>query len=65
MADFDTLSTVHRLKQQIDALTQQQTQALRQATYLGMTTDEAKEYDARRNEITRLARELSSLTQAL
>jgi len=51
--------TVHRLKEEIDRLNQQQSQALKTATYLGMTPDEAQEYDQRRTRITELVMQLS------
>ena len=61
----DTVSTVHKLKQQVDTLTEQQMEALKQATYLGMTSDEAKEYDQRRKRITKMVQELGDLEKAL
>jgi hypothetical protein len=65
MADpTDTLALFHSLKQQIDTLTEQQIDALQQATYLGMTPDEAKDYDERRRQITGLIRELEELQKA-
>lgn len=60
----DTLAAVHSIKQQIDELTKQQMDALKQATYLGMTTDEAKDYDERREQITKLIQELVALERA-
>ena len=60
----DTVALVHHIKQQIDALTEQQAEALKQATYIGMTPDEAEEYDGRRKKITALVEELSELTKA-
>jgi hypothetical protein len=39
--------TVHRLKEEIDTLNQQQSEAPKTATYLGMTPDEAQDYDQR------------------
>ena len=55
--------TVHRLKEEIDRLNQQQSGALKTATYLGMTPDEAQEYDQRRSRITELVRHLSIITR--
>lgn len=59
-----TVRLVHRIKQEIDLLTEQQMEALKRATYLGMTTDEAKDYDARRKRIVELVQELSLLERA-
>jgi hypothetical protein len=42
------------LREEIDTLTRQQNNARRNAAHGGMTTDEAKEYDARREKISRL-----------
>ena len=56
-----TATAVHRLKQEIDRLSEQQSEALKMATFFGMTSHEAKEYDARRTQITRLVRELRML----
>ena len=55
---------VQRLKEQIGALTEQQSNALQTAIYVGMTPNEAKEYDARRQEISRLIAELAKLQNA-
>lgn len=55
--------TVDRLKEEIDRLNQKQSRALKMATHVGMTPDEAQEYDARRSRITDLVRQLSMLTQ--
>lgn len=60
----DTVAAVHRIKEEIDRLTEQQSHALKQATFVGMTPDEAKEYDDRRAQITRLIRELEALQKA-
>ena len=57
----DTVTAVHRIKQEIDRLTERQAHALKQATYVGMTPEEAKEYDQRRSEITKLLRQLEVL----
>ena len=34
-----TVETIHRLKEEIDKLTEQQADAMKSATYVGMTTD--------------------------
>ena len=59
-----TVDAVHRLKQEIDRLTEQQAKALQAAIYLGMTPDQAKEYEQRRKEITELISQLSLLEKA-
>lgn len=51
-----------RLKEEISRLTEQQTEALKMATFLGMTTAEAEAYDARRVQITQLVRTLAQLS---
>ena len=53
-----------RLKEEIERLTEQQSEALRAATYIGMTPDEAREYDERRDYILTLLRELEGLGRA-
>src|SRR5580692_12429752 len=45
--ESDTKATVRRIKQEIDRLTGEQSQALKLAVYFGMTPDEAKQYDER------------------
>lgn len=60
----ETVAAVHRIKQEIDRLTEQQAHALKQATFVGMTPDEAKEYDERRTLITKFIRELELLERA-
>lgn len=59
-----TQEAIHRLKEEIDKLTQQQTDALRTATYLGMTTDEAKEYEERRDRILKYVQDLKTLEES-
>jgi hypothetical protein len=56
----ETAEAIHRLKEEIDKLTEQQTNALKTATYLGMTTDEAKEYEQRREKILEYVKDLNS-----
>jgi hypothetical protein len=57
-------SAVHRLKQEIDRLTHQQTEARKTATFIGMTEEEAEHYDRRRQEIASLLQELAALEKA-
>jgi len=57
------LEAIHLLKEEIDRLTEQQTNALTAATYLGMTTDEDKEYEERREKILRYVQDLKMLEE--
>jgi hypothetical protein len=50
-----------RLKQEIDCLREQQSEALQQAIFVGMKRDEAEEYDQRRTMINQLVEELGKL----
>jgi hypothetical protein len=50
-----------QLKQEFEKLSEEQLLALRSATYLGMTPQEAKTYDVRRRKITELVKRLSNL----
>ena len=54
-------SAVHRVKEEIDDLTEQQSAALRSAVCVGMSPHEAKEYDGRRKRIMSLIQELKLL----
>ena len=65
MGGTETLTAVERIKEEIDRLTEEQSNFLRTATYVGMTPDEAKEYDKRRAGITSLVQELELLEKAL
>jgi hypothetical protein len=60
----NTLDAIHRVKQEIDRLGEQQSEALKNATYVGMTAEEARQYDARRQQITKLVEELRLLKNA-
>ena len=60
----DHESQVHRLKKEIDSLTKKQSEAIQSATYLGMTADEAKEYDSRRDQILKLVEQMRQLEKA-
>ena len=60
----ETVEAIHRLKQEIDKLSEQQNETLKTATFLGMTPDEATEYDDRREQITKLIQELALLGRA-
>ena len=61
----DTVFAVHQLKVEIDRLTKRQSETLGHAVYVGMTRQEAKEYDERRKRITSLVQELATLERAL
>ena len=59
-----TTDAIHKLKLEIDHLTQLQTDAIKSATFVGMTPDEAKEYDARRENIFKLVQQLQTLEKS-
>jgi len=59
----DAVSALQHLKQKIQLLTEEQSKALKSATYLGITPDQAKQYDERRKEITELMQEFLRLQQ--
>jgi hypothetical protein len=61
---LDTMGAVHRIRTEIERLTVVQIEALKNATFLGMTPDDAKEYDARRAEIVKLVELLTALEKA-
>ena len=61
---YDTSEAVHRLKEEIDKLTLQQSKALRMATLVGMTPDEAPEYDQRRKVILKYVHDLAVLEES-
>jgi hypothetical protein len=52
------------LREEVMSLTEQQSEALKDAIYLGMTPAQAKAYDERRKRITRLMQDISVLQQA-
>jgi DNA-directed RNA polymerase specialized sigma24 family protein len=60
----ETAAAIHRLKEEIDKLTLEQTEALRMAMYVGMTPDEAKEYDERRALILAYVQDLKMLEES-
>ena len=53
--------SIDNVKREIDELTLKQQEALKRATYLGMTADEAQQLEARRVRITALIEELFRL----
>jgi|GEM_PF-3445161 hypothetical protein len=60
----NTVDAIQRIKQKIDKLSQEQSEALKTATYVGMTAEAARQYDARRQQITKLVEELTLLKNA-
>jgi hypothetical protein len=56
-----TIDAVHRIKQELDILAEQQSKALQNALYLGMTPDEDKQCNDRRQRIAELVRQLDDL----
>lgn len=52
---------IHRLRDQIGQLTEQQTEALRTAVYVGMSPAEVKAYDDRHAQILELLNQLSEM----
>ena len=64
MTSYDTsasIDPVQHLRDEIEKLTQEQSEALKTATFVGMTAAEAKIYDARRRRITELVEKLRGL----
>jgi len=59
-----TTDAIHRLKEEIDKLTKQQSDALQLATLVGMTPDEAEEYDQRRKKILEYVQDLKVLEES-
>jgi uncharacterized protein YciW len=64
MRSNDTVEAIHRLTQEIDKLTVRQAEALQMATYVGMTPDEAQEYDERRRQILKYVQDLAVLEES-
>jgi len=60
-----TVSVVHRVKKEIDRLTEEQAETLKTATYIGMTPEGTKDYDARHARITHLLEQLELLEKAI
>jgi hypothetical protein len=59
-----SLAAKHRLKEEIQRLSEQQGAALKTAMFIGMTTDEAKEFDKRGGRLTKLVKELAMVSKA-
>jgi len=60
----DIVTAIQRLEQEIDSLSEQQAEALRTATFVGTTADEANEYDERHQKITDLVQQLALAQKA-
>jgi hypothetical protein len=55
---------IHSLQRQIHRLTEEQTDATETETFVGLTADEAQEYEQRRTRILELVRQLRLLESA-
>jgi hypothetical protein len=55
---------IHRVEHEIQCLTEEQTEAMETATFIGLTADETEQYDTRRARIVELVRELRLLQAA-
>lgn len=65
MSDFDlpvSPALVQRLTSEINRIGDQQIEALRTATFVGMTEAQAKAYQDRRNKLRELVRQLEVIT---
>jgi hypothetical protein len=56
-----TADDIARLRQEIDRLREKQFKALKEATFVGMTPDEAKEFDERSKAIASILEKLMIL----
>lgn len=54
----DRLERIQQLSERIERLRQEHSEALRTATFIGMTPEEAEAQDHRRQEITNLSQQL-------
>jgi hypothetical protein len=64
MPSYDTpqfVDTIQGIRREIETLRQELSNALMTATYVGMTAEEAKTYDARRQRLTALIERLREL----
>lgn len=57
----NSVDALQRIKHEIERLTSQQSEALKTATFVGMTAAEAETYDARRTRISELVERLRLL----
>jgi hypothetical protein len=58
------LKTIHRLGEELDGLIGEQIEAMKRATFVGLTTDENKQYEDRRVKILELVAQLRRLDGA-
>lgn len=56
-----TVEAIHQLKQKNHALNQRQAEAIKTATFVGITPDEGHEYDERRKQDYRVGKEMDML----
>ena len=54
----------HRLKAEMDRLSDEQNEVVERATFLGLTTDDVSEYEARRVKILDLVEQLRQIGNA-
>jgi hypothetical protein len=54
-------AAIYKIKEDIDSLSEQQAEALKTATFVGMTPDEIIEYDKRSEKMTEMIRQLTLL----
>jgi hypothetical protein len=57
----DVNTTINRLKEQVERLREEHSQAIKSATYLGVTREQALENDARRKRISALYSQIAEL----
>jgi len=57
-----SFTVLQHLTCEISRISEQQTQALWTAAFVGMTEDQAREYQQRRNRLAELVHELAALT---
>ena len=60
----DTLSAIERLQYEVRALTDQQNQAIRDAIYATMTSEDERQFDERRRRIALLRNQILRLQQS-
>lgn len=59
------MSAIRSVREEINRLSLEQTQALQEAIFMGMSPEEAKECDARRDKIVELIEVLERLESAV
>jgi hypothetical protein len=59
--ESETVAAIYKLKQDIHSLSEQQAEARKTATFVGMTSDEVIEYDKRSEKIAEMIRQLTFL----